>query len=223
MNKFAIIVAGGSGTRMGSKLPKQFLLVNNRPVLLHAVAAFLECYEDLKVILVLPVDYMEAGTLAVDTLPGKERVLVTGGGRTRFHSVQNGLAHVPLNAIVFVHDAVRCLVTHTLIRRCYEATLAHANAIPAVSVTDSLRLQTDIGSEVIDRTMVRAVQTPQTFFSDTIKKAFEQPYQESFTDEASVVEQLGAVIHLVEGDVTNIKITRPVDLVVAEAILAAGG
>jgi len=121
--------------------------------------------------------------------------------------------------MVFVHDGVRCLLTPDLIRRCYNHAIDKGNAIPAISAVDTIRIETVKGNELIDREKIRIIQTPQTFFSDIIKAAFEQDYEESFTDEASVVERLGVKIHLVEGEATNIKITRPIDILIAEKIL----
>jgi 2-C-methyl-D-erythritol 4-phosphate cytidylyltransferase len=150
----------------------------------------------------------------------QHRITMTPGGETRFHSVKNGLAAIQAPGIVFVHDAVRCLLTTDLIHRCYERTVEKGNAIPAIQPIDTLRIETPDGSQLIDRSKVRIIQTPQTFYSDIIKKAFEQPYDASFTDEASVVEKLGVAIQLIEGEATNIKITRPLDILLAEKIIA---
>ena len=220
MDKYAIIVAGGTGVRMGSNIPKQFMLLNDKPVLWHTLTTFLNSYGDLKVMLVLPEMYFETGQNVIASIPDKYRITLIPGGATRFHSVQQGLREVPPNSMVFIHDAVRCLATANLIHRCYDETLKYANAIPAIPLTDSIRVETAKGSETIDRKKLRAVQTPQTFFSDAIKSAFLQDYQEGFTDEASVAESVGQPIHLVEGEITNIKITRPIDLLIAEQILA---
>lgn len=223
MDKYAVIVAGGSGMRMGTDLPKQFLLLQDKPVLWHTVTAFLAAFNDIKIVLVLPASYIEMGSAIVATVAEPQRVQLTAGGETRYHSVKNGLQLVESSSIVFVHDGVRCLVTPALIRRCYEAALLHGNAIPATGAIDSIRIETDNGNEVMDRKKVRIIQTPQTFRSEILLKAFEQSYDPCFTDEATVVEKTGISIFLIEGESTNLKITQPVDLLVAEKILAERG
>jgi len=164
MEKFAVIVAGGGGTRMGTAVPKQFLAIRNQPLILYTARSFLTAFPDIQLILVFPAAYLNTGRdLFLNISADKAPVFVTGG-ETRFHSVKNGLEMVPENAIVFVHDAVRCLVTADLVRRCYEHALEKGTAIPVVPVRDSLRvLSADAGSKVLDREKVRAVQTPQTF------------------------------------------------------------
>lgn len=223
MEKYAIIVAGGSGTRMGATLPKQFLLLNGKPVIWYTLNTFLNAYHDMHIILVLPMQYMNTGEALVQSTPDPGRIRIVAGGATRFHSVQNGLKEVPEEAVVFVHDGVRCLVRSSLIRRCYEMAVRNGNAIPAVKATDSMRLELPEGTRALDREKVRLVQTPQTFLGSIIKPAFEQTYRESFTDEASVAEQMGISIHLVEGEMTNIKITTPQDILVAGEILKSWG
>ena len=218
MHKYAIIVAGGTGTRMGGELPKQFQLLKGKPVLWYTLKAFTDAYEDVQIILVLPENFLEKGEQIAKEF-SLHRIRITAGGETRFHSVKNGLRLVDAHAIVFVHDAVRCLVTPQLIRRCAEAALEKDNAIPSIAAIDTVRIETVSGNEMVDRKRVRIIQTPQTFFSNIIKEAFEQPFSETFTDEASVIEKMGVKINLIEGEVTNIKITRPVDLLLAEKIL----
>jgi 2-C-methyl-D-erythritol 4-phosphate cytidylyltransferase len=219
MEKYAVIVAGGSGMRMGTSIPKQFLLLRDKPVLWYSINAFLEAYDDLQIIVVLPSDYAETGLQIIRTTIDPNRVWITTGGETRFHSVKNGLEPIKKSGVVFVHDGVRCLLTPALIRRCYEATVDKGNAIPSVGEVDTIRVETVNGNELMDRNKVRRIQTPQTFFSDLIKAAFEQDYDELFTDEASVVERLGVKINLIEGEASNIKITHPVDLLIAEKFL----
>jgi 2-C-methyl-D-erythritol 4-phosphate cytidylyltransferase len=221
MKKYAIIVAGGTGTRMGSAVPKQFLLLNDKPVLYYTLKAFLESFEDLQIILVFPEEYQDIGKEIIDAYFDYSRIQVTFGGETRFHSVQNGLKLVDKESIIFVHDAVRCLVSTDLIRRCYENTLHMGSAVPVVRSKDSVRLLNEEGNdnEVLDRNKVVMVQTPQTFHSKILLQAFEIDYKERFTDEATVVETFGLKISLVEGEENNIKITRPVDLLIAAALL----
>ena len=219
MDKYAVIVAGGSGLRMGSQVPKQFLPLQGKPVLWHTITAFLTAFADVKIILVLPADHIEKGQAVVKAVTGSERVQITTGGETRFQSVKNGLKLVSAGSVVFVHDGVRCLVEPALIQRCYATAIEKGNAIPAIAAIDSIRIETDNGNQVMDRNKVRIIQTPQTFRAELLLKAFEQVYDPGFTDEATVVEKAGVAICLVEGESTNIKITQPVDLLVAEKIL----
>lgn len=217
MKKYALIVAGGSGTRMGGKVPKQFLEIHGKPLLWHSIEAFRSAFADIHIVLVLPETYRQ------DDVPGEilsDKINHVVGGSTRFHSVQNGLAVVPDDAVVFVHDGVRCLLSPNLIQRCYEQALAKGSAIPVVNATDSMRVDKDGSHCTIDRDYIRIVQTPQTFLSHDLKAAFAQPYHGSFTDEASVMEAGGKQVFLIDGEYENIKITRPLDLLIAEAILA---
>jgi len=220
MYKYVIIVAGGSGLRMGSPVPKQFLLLQGKPVLWHTITAFITAYADIDIVLVLPASHLEAGEDLVNAFP-THKIRITTGGDTRFSSVKNGLQFVVEKSVVFVHDGVRCLVAPELIRRCYDETREKGNAVPAVMATDTIRIVSGPDSEPIDRDKVRIVQTPQTFFSDLLFKGFAQDYIPQFTDEASVVERTGVKINIISGDVSNIKITQPVDLVIAEKILVS--
>ncbi len=217
-NLSVIIVAGGSGTRMGTTVPKQFLLLDRKPVLQHTIERFLEAYPDIDMVVVLAEQDLPA---LPSILPAElfERIRVTRGGATRFDSVKNGLALVDEDRLVFVHDAARCLVSTSLIHRCYTAALSTGNAIPAIAATDTIRIVSAEGSATLNRESLRIIQTPQTFFASTLKKALSQPYQPGFTDEASAVELLGESITLVEGETENIKITRPADMLLAETIL----
>lgn len=220
MNKYAVIVAGGTGTRMASAVPKQFLLLQNRPVLWHTLQAFLQAYDDLQLVLVLPAEHLETGRQIVDSLQTNRSITLTEGGETRFHSVKKGLQHVSNDAVVFVHDGVRCLVSPQLIRQCYEQAVALGSAIPAVAATDSIRMVLDAHRHVVaNRNRVRIIQTPQTFLSSLLLPAFEQPYSPDFTDEATVVEATGQEVFLIEGEYNNIKITRPADLLLAAQLL----
>ena len=219
MKKFAIIVAGGSGSRMNNVLPKQFLLLKGKPVLYYTINAFLNAYDDCKIILVLPEDHVAAGQEIIDAFFDYNRIQITVGGRTRFHSVYNGLQLVDEDSIVFVHDAVRCLITKVLIHRCYDAVIEFGSAVPVIESKDSLRILTADGNEAIDRNIVKLVQTPQAFYSKILLPAFNIDYKDKFTDEATVVEAFGLKIYLVEGEDTNIKITRPLDLELAEKLL----
>lgn len=219
MNKYAIIVAGGTGNRMGGKLPKQFMLLKGKPVLYYTIKTFLESYNDLQVILVLPVDYIDTGQEIIDAYFEKERIKITAGGDSRFQSVKNGLMLVKSEAIIFVHDGVRCLLTKDLIYRCYKQAVETGTAVPAIAVKDSIRLVNENGSDAFDRNKVMQVQTPQTFHSKILLPAYQIDYKDKFTDEATVVEAYGMKVSLVEGEETNIKITKPIDLIIAESLV----
>ena len=216
MKKFAVIVAGGTGSRMNNIIPKQFLLLQGKPVLYYTINAFLQAYDDLEIILVLPEEHVAAGQEIIDAFFDYNRIQITIGGRTRFHSVQNGLQLVQEEGIVFVHDAVRCMVSIDLIRRCYDAAIETGSAIPVIDCKDSVRIVTAEGHEATDRTTVKLVQTPQTFHSKILLPAYQIDYKDRFTDEATVVEAFGLKVQLVAGEENNLKITRPVDLMMAE-------
>jgi 2-C-methyl-D-erythritol 4-phosphate cytidylyltransferase len=219
MKKYAVIVAGGSGSRMNNTTPKQFLLLKNKPVLYYTIDTFLNAYADLNIILVLPEEHVAAGQEIIDAWFDYSRIKITIGGRTRFHSVQNGLQLVNEESIIFVHDAVRCLLTSALIQRCYDAALEFGAAIPVVDSKDSVRLVTGDGNEALERRNVKLVQTPQVFLSNILLPAFNIDYKDKFTDEATVVEAFGMKVLLVDGEENNIKITKQIDLVLAEKLL----
>jgi 2-C-methyl-D-erythritol 4-phosphate cytidylyltransferase len=219
MKKYAIIVAAGTGDRMGTSTPKQFLPLRGKPVIWYCVTAFLDAYDDIEIILVLPKKHMQTGRDIIQLSTDPERVVVIAGGETRFHSVQNGLQFVRQESVVFVHDGVRCLLTNELIGRCYQGAVSFGSAIPTIDSKDSIRLISGRDNLPLDRNMVKLVQTPQTFLSSLLLPAYAVQYQERFTDEATVVEAAGHRVHLVEGDPTNIKLTIPLDLVLAESLL----
>jgi 2-C-methyl-D-erythritol 4-phosphate cytidylyltransferase len=219
MTKYAIIVAGGSGQRMGTEIPKQFLLLKGKPLLQHTIQSFLLAYDDMNIILVLPGAYLERGREIIEKMSAQERVQITTGGETRFQSVKNGLLHITHPSIVFVHDGVRCIVSQKLIRNCFEQAVAKGNAIPAVAATDSIRIEEGTEHRIIDRNKVWIIQTPQTFRSEVLAEAFKADDNAAFTDEATVVEAAGNKVYLIEGDYNNLKITRPIDLCIAEKIL----
>jgi 2-C-methyl-D-erythritol 4-phosphate cytidylyltransferase len=222
MKTTAVIVAGGSGQRMGTAIPKQFLPLHGKPVLWHTVKRFLDASGDMQVIVVLPEPYMKEGMAICSGFPDRHRIHITAGGNTRFDSVKAGLQLVQVPSVVLVHDAVRCLVTPELIQRCCRQAMEKGSAVPAVAATDSIRILENGSYVAANREQVRIIQTPQTFLSEWLLPAFEQPYRPSFTDEATVVEASGKKIHLIEGDHENIKITRPVDMLIAERIMGVG-
>jgi 2-C-methyl-D-erythritol 4-phosphate cytidylyltransferase len=218
--KIAIIVAGGTGQRMGSVVPKQFLEIQGKPILLHTIDQFVAAFSDIQLVVVLPEAYIQEGQALLSKNGFTKNIVFVPGGDTRFQSVKNGLAQVKESAIVFVHDAVRCLLTPALIQRCYQQALENGSAIPAVSSTDTVRLMKGDKNELFNRENVMLIQTPQTFQSDLLLAAFNQDYIASFTDEANVVEASGKPVSIVDGEFENIKITRPLDLAIAEYILA---
>jgi len=220
MEKYAIIVAGGTGSRMGGTVPKQFMLLREKPVIYYSIRTFLDAYDDVQVILVLPVAFIDVGQEIIDAYFEKDRIRITTGGDTRFQSVKNGLKLIEEESIIFVHDAVRCLVSVPLIHRCHEVAAQTGSAIPVILSRDSVRLIDENSSEPFDRTKVALVQTPQTFHSKILLPAYQIEYKDKFTDEATVVEAYGLKISLVEGEESNIKITRPIDLTIAEQYLS---
>ncbi|HUS00454.1 MAG TPA: 2-C-methyl-D-erythritol 4-phosphate cytidylyltransferase [Chitinophagaceae bacterium] len=219
MKKYAVIVAGGSGSRMNSNIPKQFLLVKNKPLLYYTIDVFLKAYDDLQVVLVLPEEHMSKGQEIVDAFFDRSRISICPGGRTRFHSVQNGLQLINEESIIFVHDGVRCLVTKDLIERCYKEAKRSGSAIPVITSKDSVRIVDGDAHIAVDRNTVKLVQTPQTFHSKILLTAFKIDYKDKFTDEAMVVEAFGIKVYLIEGEESNIKITTPADMFIAEQII----
>ncbi len=219
MNKVAVIVAGGRGSRMNSDLPKQFLLLKNKPVLYYAIKPFLSAYKDMEIILVLPVEHIAKGQEIIDGYFDNSRFRLCTGGETRFHSVKNGLSLIEKESIIFVHDGVRCLITSDLIKRCYKEASKNGNAIPAINSKDSLRIVTHSGNKILNRRKVKLIQTPQTFHSKVLLPAFKIEYKDKFTDEATVVEAFGLKVNLIEGEENNIKITTPFDMRLAENLL----
>ena len=219
MKKIAIIAAGGSGSRMNATVPKQFLLLNNKPILYYTINTFFESYADIKIILVLQKEFIDKGKELAETFFHDKQIEIIAGGSTRFYSVQKGLQSIKEEAIVFVHDGIRCLVNKELIHRCYEAALEFGSAIPVIDAKESLRILKDNGSEALERSMIKIVQTPQVFKSSILLSAYKTDYKDGFTDEASVIEATGQKIHLVKGDEHNIKITHPIDLIMAEEFL----
>lgn len=219
MKKYAVIVAGGTGKRMGNIIPKQFLLLKGKAVVWYTLDTFLRAYKDLQIILVLPEQHIQKGKAIAASFAESHRIEIVPGGDTRFHSVQCGLKKIKEDAVVFVHDAVRCLVSVPLIHRCYKDAVENGSAVPAVTATDSIRILNHVNHIVTDRKNVRIIQTPQTFLSKIILPAFEREYSDAFTDEATVVESNGTKVFLCEGEYDNIKITRPIDMMIAEKIL----
>lgn len=220
---YVVIVAGGAGMRMGAAIPKQFLLLSGKPVLYYSIRAFLDALSGAKIILVAPESQLDLANEIAGSFGDEAAIKVVTGGATRYASVANGLKEVPSDALVMVHDGARPLVSANLIRRCYETAGMNGSAIPVIPLSDSIREVSSYGSRAISRDNLRIVQTPQAFLSNLLHKAFSQDYIPTFTDEASVVEWMGGTVQLVEGQRSNIKITTPDDLTIAEALLKAGG
>jgi len=219
MTRQAIIVAGGRGTRMNNEVPKQFLPLCGKPIVMHTLETFYKFDPHIELILVLPEHLMVYWqNLCVEHQFDIPHHTVSGGFE-RFYSVKNGLAFAKPNALIAIHDGVRPFVSHSTLERCFEQAELQGNAIPAMPLVDSIREVKEHESQIVDRTKLRAIQTPQVFQSQIITKAFEQPFSPIFTDDASVVEAYGEKIHLVEGNVENIKLTTPFDLLIGEALL----
>ncbi len=211
--KYALIVAGGKGLRMGTELPKQFLPIGGKPVLMHTLEAFYAYSPEVKIILVLPrsqQDYWKKLCIEYGfALPH----FIADGGETRFHSVKNGLALVQEDGLVAVHDGVRPFVSREVIARCYELAATKKAVVPVIGIVETVRcLDGGPGGVTVNRENYKLVQTPQTFDSGILKKAYGQPYTAAFTDDASVVEAWGFPVCLTEGNRENIKITTPFDL-----------
>lgn len=220
-NNYAIIVAGGSGTRMKTTLPKQFLLLNGLPILMHTLQAFHNTLAKPNLILVLHTDYHELWLELCTKYNFIIPYQLIKGGETRFHSVKKGLSVIKdTNAVVAIHDAVRPLTPSVIIDNSFAYASRHGNAITAVKSRDSIRQMQGNHSVSLLRDGIYLVQTPQTFQFSLLKKAYDQVYDARFTDDASVVESIAVKINLIEGSYENIKITFPEDIAIAEAILS---
>ena len=219
MNKIAIIVAGGKGERMNADVPKQFLEINGKPILMHTLEAFMNFDASLQLILVLPaaqIDFWETLCEAHDfNMPHQ----IVAGGQTRFHSVKNGLTAVSIPSLVAVHDGVRPLVSVETISACFDAASEYGTAVPVIDAIDSIRKITENGSVSVNRSEYKFLQTPQVFDGKLLIKAYRQEFSENFTDDASVVEAMGAKMHLVTGNRENIKITTEMDLILANQLM----
>jgi 2-C-methyl-D-erythritol 4-phosphate cytidylyltransferase len=219
MELYAVIVAGGSGKRMGAEIPKQFLELAGKPVLMHTIERFKSFNEAIEIITVLPENqirhWIELQKKYSFTIP---QTLVKGGS-ARFFSVRNGLKFVNVPGLVAIHDGVRPFVSIDTIKRCFETAEKSGNAIPVVSPADSLRILTNQVNQPVNRLHIKQIQTPQVFNAGLIKKAYLQEYSIEFTDDATVLEKTGEKIILVEGNRENIKITNPEDLLISNALL----
>jgi 2-C-methyl-D-erythritol 4-phosphate cytidylyltransferase len=221
IKRYAIIVAGGTGARMNSPVPKQFLKLDGKPILLLTINKFLDTDPNIEIILVLPQDHLKYWEQLCSENMYHKPVKIAFSGESRFHSVKNGLEFVTEDGIVAIHDAVRPLVSSKTILATYKAAEMYGNAVPAVPINDSIRQIESTRTIAVDRAHYCATQTPQCFRSDIIKKAYQQEYHYTYTDDAMVVEAMGEPIRLVDGNPENIKITSPKDLLIAEVLLKA--
>lgn len=215
--EYAIIVAGGSGSRMQQDTPKQFIPVAGKPILMYTIEQFYKYSPGIRLIVVLPKEQLDTWRKLCKEYNFTVFHMTVPGGASRFESVKNGLGAVMGNGLVAVHDGVRPFVEIETIKAAFDAAANYGSGVVAVSPKDSIRELTPGGSIAVPRANYKLVQTPQVFASELLKKAYEQPEQDYFTDDASVVESIGEKITLVEGSYRNIKITTPEDLILAEA------
>lgn len=221
--KTAIIVAGGKGERMNSDIPKQFLELHGKPVLMHTLEVFNRFDSSIQLILVLPgmqIEFWKELCLKHNFTLSHQ---IVSGGKTRFHSVKNGLEVVKIPALVAVHDGVRPLVSFETISRCFEAAEEFDAVVPVFDLVESIRQITETGSQSVDRNAYKLVQTPQVFDAELLKKAYTQEFSTVFTDDASVIEAIGTKVHLVEGNRENIKITTEFDFRISELFISRNG
>lgn len=220
MNEYLIIVAGGTGTRMNSDVPKQYLLLNKIPVIIHSINRFLLYNKNISVICCVHKDFIEHAKDLMQTYFPDNKITITEGGETRFHSVKNGLKLIhDDHSVVAIHDAARPLVSTDTIKRCFDATKKFNSGIPVVQMNESIRVIEGETNKAINRSDYRIVQTPQCFNTQLLQQAFTADYKETFTDDATVFENAGHAITLTAGNSENIKITLPTDIAIAEVLL----
>jgi 2-C-methyl-D-erythritol 4-phosphate cytidylyltransferase len=219
MKYYAIIVAGGKGTRMKSSVPKQFMLLAGKPVLMYSIESFFKAIPEIEIIVVLPEKEILSWKKLCKKYSFRIPFKVVEGGKTRFHSVKNGLNEIKDKGIVAVHDGVRPLASVPLIKDCFKEAKKNGNAVPAIAVNESLRKIKGKRNRIADRNSIVVIQTPQCFHAAILKQAYDVSYSNVFTDDASVIEQYKGKIHLIPGEKKNIKITTEEDLLFAEALL----
>ncbi len=219
MKKYILIVAGGKGLRMGADIPKQFLPIGGKPVLMRTIETFYKYDSSIDMILVLPVEQQDYWKSLCKEYAFSIPHRIVNGGNSRFHSVKNGLALVEGEGLVGVHDGVRPFVSQGVIGRCFSEAEKKKAVIPVVGMVETVRHLLGTGSETVDRDAYKLVQTPQVFSISLLKEAYKQEYTPEFTDDASVVEAMGVSVSLVEGNRENIKLTTPFDLIVANALV----
>lgn len=219
MKKIVIIVAGGTGTRMQGMIPKQFIEINGKPVIIFSLEAFYQYDNSIQFIIALHGEYFSMWRKIIKKYPVFSGHTIVPGGKTRFHSVLNALKMIEEDSLVAIHDAVRPLVSRATISRCFQTAEINGCAIPCLEISESVREITSIGTRPVNRDKFRTIQTPQVFRSDILKTAYRRTYRINFTDDATVVEKAGYRITLVEGNRENIKITTKEDLILAESLL----
>ncbi len=219
MLEYALVVAGGKGTRIKSALPKQFIELNGKPILLHTIEAFYRYSTSIKIVLVLPEDDFSIWKSICDKFNFTMPITLQKGGDTRFQSVRNGLDLLEGDGLVAIHDGVRPLVSEDIIGASFRLAAIHKCAVAAIRLKESIRITDQDTTKAVDRSKFRLIQTPQTFDLQLIKKAYQGKEDESLTDDASVAEKAGYSISLFEGSYENIKITTPEDLIVAKALM----
>lgn len=217
MDKIVVIVAAGSGTRMKSEIPKQFMMLSGLPVLMHTIKKFWNYDNTMKIIVVLPKDYISHWKKLCKEYHFKIAHEIRKGGDSRFNSVKNGIRGIKPGILVAIHDGVRPLVSRQTIKRCFVAAEKNGTAIPVIDISESVRVVENKKSRNVEREKFKIVQTPQVFESEILRKAYKKPCNPSFTDDASIVEATGHEICLVEGNVDNVKITNRKDLIIADA------
>ncbi len=219
IEKYCIIVAGGEGIRMKTKVPKQFLLLSGKPVLLWSVLAFQSYDPSIKTIIVLPGEYISDWEILSEEYNLPESTIIVRGGESRYHSVKNAVNKLPDTGLVAIHDGVRPLISKKLISRCFDLTEKRGNAIPFIPIPDTMRQLADDKNVSVDRNQYVRIQTPQVVDIKTLKKAFHQPWHKNFTDESRMLESMKIPIYLLEGEEENIKITNKSDLELARYYL----
>ncbi|MFV0505139.1 MAG: 2-C-methyl-D-erythritol 4-phosphate cytidylyltransferase [Bacteroidales bacterium] len=221
MNLSVVIVAGGNGSRMQTEVPKQFLLLKGEPILAHTIRRFYSFCNEANIIVVLPKEQIDTWTQYIVREHFEIVHTITTGGKTRYHSVRNGLSEITNDTgIVMIHDGVRPMVDLATLKRCLESAKKHSATVPTRQASESLRrINDDNSTKSVDRSKFLSVQTPQTFKTSLIKECYKKEYKDCFTDDASVAENSGIKIECVEGNVENIKITYPSDLKIAEALI----
>jgi 2-C-methyl-D-erythritol 4-phosphate cytidylyltransferase len=219
MDKFVIIVAGGSGNRMSAEVPKQFLLLSGKPLLMHSIEKFHAAFTDITIIIALNPAFKDAWKGLCEQYKMSIKHQLVEGGETRYHSVKNALHIVPGDCLVAVHDAARPLVSILLIKETFDAAVDFGSAIPCIPVNETIRMISQDKISLIDRNTLRIVQTPQVFNASLLKKAYEQDFDPQFTDDGSLLEAMGLQVNLVKGDPSNIKVTLPDDLKIAEVLI----
>lgn len=222
MKKGVVIVAGGSGSRMGTSLPKQYLDLCGEPIIVRTIKKFLEFDPDLELVLVIPASDESRWKEIQSKFLEKENIQTCAGGKTRFHSVKNGLDKIIRAKFVGIHDAVRPLVSNRTLEFCFSALEEHDAVVPVYPMKSSLRQIKGKSSRAMDRSSIVAVQTPQCFRAEVLEESFKQSYTDQFTDDATVAESAGYEVHCVDGNEENIKITTPYDLMIAEVLVNSG-